>query len=72
MRRKTICRDAGRKLLYNLTGAGGRPSAYYDKEGRGSRINVKFADLAHLVERDLAKVEVAGSGPVIRSSISAL
>ena len=25
------------------------------------------ADLAHLVERDLAKVEVAGSRPVIRS-----
>ncbi|MBQ4326932.1 MAG: hypothetical protein IJC32_00760, partial [Clostridia bacterium] len=24
-------------------------------------------DLAHLVERDLAKVEVAGSSPVIRS-----
>ena len=27
-----------------------------------------FADLAHLVERDLAKVEVAGSSPVIRSN----
>ena len=27
----------------------------------------QFADLAHLVERDLAKVEVAGSSPVIRS-----
>ena len=26
-----------------------------------------LADLAHLVERDLAKVEVAGSTPVIRS-----
>ena len=26
------------------------------------------ADLAHLVERDLAKVEVAGSIPVIRST----
>ena len=26
-----------------------------------------FADLAHLVERNLAKVEVAGSSPVIRS-----
>ena len=25
-----------------------------------------YADLAHLVERDLAKVEVAGSSPVIR------
>ncbi len=28
---------------------------------------IQFADLAHLVERDLAKVEVAGSSPVIRS-----
>ena len=27
-----------------------------------------LADLAHLVERDLAKVEVAGSSPVIRST----
>ena len=27
----------------------------------------RSADLAHLVERDLAKVEVAGSSPVIRS-----
>ena len=27
-----------------------------------------WADLAHLVERDLAKVEVAGSSPVIRST----
>ena len=29
------------------------------------------ADLAHLVERDLAKVEVAGSSPVIRSNSAA-
>ena len=29
----------------------------------------KYADVAHLVERHLAKVEVAGSSPVIRSSI---
>ena len=28
-----------------------------------------FADVAHLVERHLAKVEVAGSSPVIRSSL---
>ena len=28
-----------------------------------------FADLAHLVERDPAKVEVAGSSPVIRSNM---
>ena len=31
------------------------------------RPEAPFADLAHLVERDLAKVEVAGSIPVIRS-----
>ena len=29
-------------------------------------IHTAYADLAHLVERDLAKVEVAGSSPVIR------
>ena len=29
-----------------------------------------YADLAHLVERHLAKVEVAGSSPVIRSKTS--
>ena len=29
---------------------------------------ILYADLAHLVERHLAKVEVAGSSPVIRSS----
>ena len=28
---------------------------------------MRNADLAHLVERNLAKVEVAGSSPVIRS-----
>ena len=28
----------------------------------------KYADVAHLVERHLAKVEVAGSSPVIRST----
>ena len=27
------------------------------------------ADVAQLVERDLAKVEVAGSSPVVRSSL---
>ena len=31
------------------------------------RPEAPYADLAHLVERDLAKVEVAGSIPVIRS-----
>ena len=33
-----------------------------------SKIRKTHADLAHLVERNLAKVEVAGSSPVIRSS----
>ena len=33
-----------------------------------SKITKTHADLAHLVERNLAKVEVAGSSPVIRSS----
>ena len=32
----------------------------------------KNADVAHLVERHLAKVEVAGSSPVIRSKTKAL
>ena len=32
------------------------------------RLKAPPADLAHLVERDLAKVEVAGSSPVIRST----
>ena len=32
-----------------------------------SKITKTHADLAHLVERHLAKVEVAGSSPVIRS-----
>ena len=32
------------------------------------RPEAPLADLAHLVERDLAKVEVAGSSPVIRST----
>ena len=31
-----------------------------------------YADLAHLVERHLAKVEVAGSSPVIRSTKKSL
>ena len=31
-----------------------------------------YADLAHLVERNLAKVEVAGSSPVIRSNFNIL
>ena len=31
------------------------------------RAGVKLADLAHLVERRLAKAKVAGSSPVIRS-----
>jgi hypothetical protein len=40
--------------------------------GRAERVgyNVRYADVAQLVERDLAKVEVAGSSPVVRSIIS--
>ena len=34
---------------------------------RLARHDKAFAELAHLVERNLAKVEVAGSSPVIRS-----
>ena len=29
----------------------------------------QYAEVAHLVERDLAKVEVAGSSPVFRSKV---
>ena len=32
--------------------------------------NINLAEVAHLVERDLAKVEVAGSSPVFRSKKS--
>ena len=35
-------------------------------------VGVTFADLAHLVERNLAKVEVAGSSPVIRSILQGI
>ncbi len=38
-------------------------------EAKAPESTVISADLAHLVERDLAKVEVAGSSPVIRSNI---
>ena len=34
----------------------------------GTSDKSRYADLAHLVERHLAKVEVAGSSPVIRSN----
>ena len=36
------------------------------------RPEAPYADLAHLVERHLAKVEVAGSSPVIRSKIHSI
>jgi len=40
--------------------------------GRAEQLgyNVRYADVAQLVERDLAKVEVAGSSPVVRSNVS--
>ena len=40
------------------------------KNSIGRICGVTDADLAHLVERDLAKVEVAGSSPVIRSNFT--
>ena len=45
----------GGTKLYKLCGANASCNA------------VKYADLAHLVERRLAKAKVAGSSPVIRS-----
>src|SRR5665213_2128660 len=36
---------------------------------RNSSYDRFYAEVAHLVERDLAKVEVAGSSPVFRSRI---
>ena len=49
------------------TGRSGAPA----EEGRRAA-GKQNADLAHLVERDLAKVEVAGSNPVIRSKGAAI
>ena len=46
-----------------------RGRGFESHPGRHFRYN---ADLAHLVERDLAKVEVAGSSPVIRSNLHGL
>ena len=45
--------------------AGGR--GFEPHPSRQRKFYTTYADLAHLVERDLAKVEVAGSSPVIRS-----
>ena len=42
------------------------------RPGKITRCQLYYADLAHLVERDLAKVEVAGSSPVIRSRMGKL
>lgn len=39
---------------------------------RKKLLNIHNAEVAHLVERDLAKVEVAGSSPVFRSKKSRL
>jgi hypothetical protein len=38
------------------------------KKVNSSSYNLMIAEVAHLVERDLAKVEVAGSSPVFRSN----
>ncbi len=40
--------------------------------GSNGASTIQSADLAHLVERHLAKVEVAGSSPVIRSIFGAI
>ena len=32
----------------------------------GSKVSTRFADVAQLVERELPKLEVAGSRPVVR------
>ena len=37
-------------------------------KGLALTTKIQYADVAHLVERHLAKVEVAGSSPVIRST----
>ena len=51
-----------------------RPSCVAQRESSPIRVAIfrklnSHADLAHLVERHLAKVEVAGSSPVIRSKM---
>ena len=57
----------GRQIcLWSSVGRAGdwkSPCRWFDSVRR----HQKYADVAHLVERHLAKVEVAGSSPVIRS-----
>ena len=45
-------------------------TTFFERFGSVFRRCCRYADLAHLVERHLAKVEVAGSSPVIRSSFA--
>lgn len=45
----------------------GETIAIVEKSQDGSKKSCVNADVAQLVERNLAKVEVAGSSPVIRS-----
>ena len=47
---------------------GSRRRAVWRLPGPGYDFSSARAGVAHLVERDLAKVEVAGSKPVSRSS----
>ena len=54
--------QVGRALACHARGRGFEPHP-----GRQFLSVNEYADLAHLVERHLAKVEVAGSSPVIRS-----
>ena len=42
-------------------------NSYRDEGIRSRKVLIYFAEVAHLVEHDLAKVGVAGSSPVFRS-----
>ena len=83
MREKQVCRkiffplDRKKKSIYNTQAFFGNASVAQLVEQRTENPRVvgsiptggtKYADLAHFVERHLAKVEVAGSSPVIRSN----
>ena len=46
---------------------GSIPTGGTNLKGSGNHSVTSYADLAHLVERRLAKAKVAGSSPVIRS-----
>ena len=66
-KRKSLCYTIRAQIRRKVSSVG-RASAL---QAEGHRFEPctfhQIADLAHLVERHLAKVEVAGSSPVIRS-----